>query len=236
MAKFEVKDHLLYQDGKQVNFVKSPNTGGALIATLGVVHYDAANNDTAAINWMASPASKVSAHLHISRSGKVTQQVKFNVVAWHAGKSEWKGKSGLNAYSIGIELQNSGKQEYTEIQIQTLIDVCKSLNLTYKLTEWVGHSDISPGRKVDPGEQFPWDKFRSGMYQSGAECKDIRLVKQSLNLRSGAGTHHKIITVLPEGTEVQVLSSDNQWSVVFITNTKQTGWLNNTYLSNSINQ
>lgn len=224
-----IKDHFLYNsDGTKVNYVPSPNTGGKLNPIYGVVHYDAAANETSAINWMASKESKVSAHLHISRTGKVTQQVPFNVVAWHAGKSEWQGLSGLNSYSIGIELQNTGKQTYTDVQIAKLVEVVKALNASYPIKEWVGHSDISPGRKQDPGPQFPWDSFKAGVY--GNDCKDMRTTSADLNLRKGAGTNHDIITTLPKDSKVQVLNTTGDWSLVFIANTNQTGWVNNKYL------
>lgn len=144
-----------------VVFKPTPNKGGVITPKYIVMHYDAASNATSAINWMSDPKSKVSAHLHISREGVVTQLVDFNIKAWHAGISTWKGISGLNDHSIGIELQNSGSQEYTDVQIQKAIEVCEALVKNYPIKEIIGHSDIAPKRKVDPGKQFPWVRFKS---------------------------------------------------------------------------
>lgn len=125
------------------------------------MHYDAAPNATSAVNWMTNPASKVSAHLHISRDGVVTQLAPFNFICWHAGQSKWNGLTGLNNYSIGIELQNTGKQDYTPVQIETALAISRALVDAYTLEDVLGHSDISPGRKIDPGVMFPMNRFKA---------------------------------------------------------------------------
>lgn len=107
---------------------------------------------------------KVSAHLLIKRSGEITQYVAFNKRAWHAGKSEYKGRQKCNDFSIGIELEGIETQEYTDVQYQQLAFVCKTLLLHYpglSTKDIVGHSNIAPGRKIDPGESFHWDNFLS---------------------------------------------------------------------------
>lgn len=225
----KVKDHLLYDDsGNKVTYKQSPNHGGIISPTYGIIHYDASPNAIGAISWMLSPKSKVSAHLHITRDGKITQLLALNTKGYHAGESKWKDIVGLNSHSIGIELQNSGTQDYTDIQLKALVEVCKALNEAYSIKEWLGHNDISPGRKIDPGVQFPWMWFRE---QIGEKCKDLRYTTSDLNLRVGAGTQYSKITVLPKGTEVQVLSTEGDWSLVFIANSKHTGWLSNKYLT-----
>lgn len=228
---YSVKQNLLFLDGQQVKFVRSPNIGGIITPIFGIIHYDASQTQSGAVQWMTmkhkDPNQNVSAHLSIGRDGSVIQMVPFNIKAWHAGISKWKGYDGLNSYSIGIELQNTGKQKYTDIQMNVLIEVCSALTAAYKLREWVGHSDISPGRKVDPGPMFDWSAFRVGKRD---ECKDIRQTKQDLNLRESGSPTGKLITTLPKDTTVQVLSTDGSWSIVFLEKTKQTGWVNNTYL------
>lgn len=109
---------------------------------------------------------KVSAHLLIKRTGELVQYVPFNKRAWHAGVSEYKGRQKCNDFSIGIELEGSENQQYTEKQYQQLILVSKALidhypNLSTQTI--VGHSDISPGRKTDPGESFRWDVLKEGL-------------------------------------------------------------------------
>lgn len=143
-----------------VRYVPTKNVGGRITPIFIVMHYDAASNATSAINWMCNPKSEVSAHLHISREGVITQLAPFTTKCWHAGKSSWKGYVGLNSYSIGIELQNDGIQEYTEIQLAKAEAVCRALVKKYRIKEIVGHSDIAPGRKADPGKHFPIERFK----------------------------------------------------------------------------
>ena len=162
----QIKKHILYENGQPVKYISTPNTSGVLKPVYLIVHYDAAPNNTSAINWMTNPASKVSAHLHIDRVGNIVQLVPFNVVAWHAGKSNWNGKSDLNWLSIGVELQNTGSQDYTHEQIEALTRVSKLLVEWYDLKEILGHSDVSPGRKIDPGKQFPMECLRERVYNN----------------------------------------------------------------------
>jgi AmpD protein len=105
----------------------------------------------------------VSSHLLIRREGEIIQFVPFNKRAWHAGISEFQGVRDCNDFSIGIELEGSDHQPFTEIQYAVLASVTKLLLAYYPLLNRdriVGHSDIAPGRKSDPGPHFEWDKFR----------------------------------------------------------------------------
>lgn len=105
---------------------------------------------------------KVSAHLLIRRDGELVQYVSFDQRAWHAGVSEYQGRQRCNDFSIGIELEGSVNQPYRESQYRQLADVAKRLLANYpKLNRQriVGHSDIAPGRKDDPGPWFDWQKF-----------------------------------------------------------------------------
>jgi len=165
MAKFTVKNNILYQNGVKVIQRPSPNHGGIITPKYTIIHYTASSTAEGAITWMQSKQSKVAAHLHIDRMGNVVQLLPLNVRGYHAGVSEWKGIIGMNSCSIGIELQNTGSQEYTPIQLQQNIDVCKALNISYPIKEILGHSDISPGRKTDPGKQFPMDKLRLEVFK-----------------------------------------------------------------------
>ncbi|NNM58358.1 MAG: 1,6-anhydro-N-acetylmuramyl-L-alanine amidase AmpD [Legionellales bacterium] len=106
---------------------------------------------------------KVSAHLFIRREGQIIQFVSFHKRAWHAGKSEFAGRSGCNDFSIGIELEGADDIPYTLIQYTTLKDICILLRQSYaRITNdrIVGHSDIASGRKTDPGSAFEWEFFR----------------------------------------------------------------------------
>jgi AmpD protein len=109
---------------------------------------------------------KVSAHILIKRSGEMTQYVAFNQRAWHAGLSEYKGRSRCNDFSIGIELEGFESTEYSEQQYLQLSSLIAALinhypNLSFE--HIVGHSDIAPGRKTDPGESFDWQQLRSAL-------------------------------------------------------------------------
>jgi AmpD protein len=107
---------------------------------------------------------KVSAHLLIRRSGEVVQFVPFHQRAWHAGVSRWDGRERVNDFSIGIELEGSDEMPFEDIQYQTLARVTRALMQAYPgITgdRIVGHADIAPGRKTDPGPFFDWPRYRA---------------------------------------------------------------------------
>ncbi|MFK7865150.1 MAG: 1,6-anhydro-N-acetylmuramyl-L-alanine amidase AmpD [Pseudohongiellaceae bacterium] len=109
---------------------------------------------------------KVSAHLLINREGTVTQYVPFEKKAWHAGQSVFGGRDNCNDYSIGIELEGTDFEDFTDSQYEVLVRVVKSLQQEYpqiSLDRIVGHSDIAPGRKTDPGPFFSWSKLRNAL-------------------------------------------------------------------------
>ena len=103
---------------------------------------------------------KVSSHLMISRQGNITQYVPFNQRAWHAGDSEFNGRANCNDFSIGIELEGCDDQPYEKVQYRTTVEVIQAIKSHWKNindSHIVGHSDIAPGRKTDPGPAFDWD-------------------------------------------------------------------------------
>ncbi|SMN12105.1 N-acetylmuramoyl-L-alanine amidase AmpD [uncultured Candidatus Thioglobus sp.] len=102
---------------------------------------------------------EVSAHLLIKRNGSVVQFVPFDKRAWHAGRSSFKGRENCNDFSIGIELEGADDIDYTDEQYQMLNKTIKTLKSQYSLTDIVGHSEIAPGRKTDPGAAFDWSKI-----------------------------------------------------------------------------
>ena len=119
-------------------------------------------SERACIKRLISKKSKVSTHYLINKKGDVKSMVDEKNIAWHAGKSKWKNCINLNNRSIGIELVNKGHQfgyeKFSKQQILKLILLCKYLIKKYKIkkTNILGHSDIAPLRKKDPGEKFPW--------------------------------------------------------------------------------
>jgi len=109
---------------------------------------------------------RVSAHLLIQRNGAVTQFVPFDKRAWHAGESNYKGRTVCNNFSIGIELEGADDEPYADNQYHTLTGVVRCLLHRYdglSAEAIVGHSDIAPNRKTDPGPAFDWQRFRSAL-------------------------------------------------------------------------
>jgi AmpD protein len=108
-------------------------------------------------------AIRVSSHLVVRRDGAVTQYVKFNERAWHAGKSMYEGREACNDFSIGVELEGADTVPYEEAQYSALADAVAALCAAYPRLSpdrLVGHSDIAPGRKTDPGPAFDWPYAR----------------------------------------------------------------------------
>ncbi|MDH4127596.1 MAG: N-acetylmuramoyl-L-alanine amidase [Spirochaetota bacterium] len=104
------KNHrLIFNDSQDVNYVQSPNHGGIITPEYLVIHFTAGRDLSSSVKWLTNPRSRASAHLVIGRDGTVTQLIPFNIKAWHAGKSSWRNRVGLNNYSIGIELDNAGR-------------------------------------------------------------------------------------------------------------------------------
>lgn len=109
---------------------------------------------------------RVAAHLLIRRNGEIIQFVPFHKRAWHAGKSCFAGREACNDFSIGIELEGADDIPYEEVQYEKLLEVSQILLNTYtdiKPQNILGHSDIAPGRKTDPGPAFDWDRYRSAL-------------------------------------------------------------------------
>lgn len=113
---------------------------------------------------------RVSSHLAIRRSGAVTQYVKFMERAWHAGKSSFRGRSACNDFSVGIELEGTDTLPYEDAQYLALSEVVVALCAAYpdlSPERLVGHSDIAPGRKTDPGPVFDWPRIRRLIAEAG---------------------------------------------------------------------
>ena len=130
-----------------------------------IIHYTGMQSEVESIKRLKNPLYKVSCHYLINRKGEAIQMVRDNHVAWHAGKSKWKKYVNLNNISLGIELVNKGHefgyQNFSSKQINSLIKLCKKIKKKYviKKENFLGHSDIAPLRKNDPGKKFPWMKL-----------------------------------------------------------------------------
>ena len=128
-----------------------------------IIHYTGMKKEFAAIKRLQDPKSKVSSHYLIKRNGEIINLVPDLFEAWHAGTSSWKHFKSINKNSIGIEITNPGHQHgYKKFSKKQIFSLQKLLNILvkkYKIKKKyiLGHSDISPGRKKDPGEKFPWE-------------------------------------------------------------------------------
>jgi N-acetylmuramoyl-L-alanine amidase len=127
-----------------------------------IFHYTGMKTEKAAINRLTDIESRVSAHYLIKQNGEIITLVPDLYTAWHAGKSVWKNYSSLNKDSIGIEIVNPGHdinyKKFSKIQLAALVRLSKFLIKKYRINSKniLGHSDIAPERKKDPGEKFPW--------------------------------------------------------------------------------
>lgn len=175
--------------------VRSPNVGDYHSPDTIVLHYTAGGNAESAVSHLINPLTEVSAHLVVSRDLRIFQLTPFNRIAWHAGKSKWKGRESLNRYSIGVEIENAGKLDYLDgkfiswfgkeyqenevisakhqnsdknefwhlfdrKQLDLTLEICRLLIPTYNIKEIVGHDEIAPDRKIDPGPAFPMEEFK----------------------------------------------------------------------------
>ncbi len=140
--------HSIKRKSKQIKFL--------------IFHYTGMKKESEAINRLTKLQSEVSSHYFIKDNGDIILMVPDLYIAWHAGKSSWKNYKSLNKYSIGIEINNPGHKfnykKYSSKQINSILNLSKYLIKKYKIKKKniLGHSDIAPYRKKDPGEKFPW--------------------------------------------------------------------------------
>ena len=148
-----------------------------------IFHYTGMKREQDAIKKLTSSQSKVSSHYLIKKNGDIVIMVPDLYIAWHAGKSSWKNFESLNKNSIGIELSNSGHDNnytnFTKKQIVSILKLSKFLMKKFNISSKniLGHSDIAPFRKKDPGEKFPWkylSKYKIGIWYNLPK-KDLKL-------------------------------------------------------------
>jgi len=151
----------------------SPNFGerrGFARPDMLVLHYTGMVSGQAAEDWLCDPRSEVSCHYVVHEDGRVVQLVPETSRAWHAGKSSWHGETDINSHSVGIEIVNPGHSfgypPFPRRQITAVIALCRDIIARNAIpaARVLGHSDVAPGRKVDPGEKFPWGRLsRAGI-------------------------------------------------------------------------
>ncbi|MEM6812452.1 MAG: N-acetylmuramoyl-L-alanine amidase [Pseudomonadota bacterium] len=125
-----------------------------------ILHYTGMQSAEDAFARLCDQSSEVSAHYTVDEEGKIYQHVNEEHRAWHAGKSAWQNDHSLNKNSIGIEIVNPGHEfgyvPFPKEQINAVIDLCKKIQIDHDIEYVLGHSDVAPERKLDPGELFPW--------------------------------------------------------------------------------
>lgn len=242
-------------------FRRSPNRGAKFEAALPdtvVVHYTAGATLDSAVKTLSDPASQASAHVVIDRDGSIVQLVELDTIAWHAGRSRHLNRSGLNRFSIGIEIVNAGRLKrtaagelltwsggrieprdavelvhrnesapawwhvYTEAQIDSTFELARKLIEGLGIRHIVGHEEIAPGRKSDPGPAFPLDQMRARLLGSQRNVdEDVDELTQGitgvvtaslLNTRSAPSIGSQLVSApLRRGTAVTVIESRPGW-------------------------
>lgn len=123
-----------------------------------VIHYTAMQSAAAALRALCDPAREVSAHYLIAEDGEVLSLVPEAMRAWHAGVGRWGAVTDVNSHSIGVELANDGFSPFAAAQIDALTDLLKGIRARWNIRpeRVIGHADMAPGRKIDPGRRFDW--------------------------------------------------------------------------------
>jgi N-acetylmuramoyl-L-alanine amidase len=143
----------------------SPNFGerrGTPTPDMIVLHYTGMESGQGAEDWLADERSQVSSHYLVHEDGAVVQLVREADRAWHAGVSSWRGMSDINSCSVGIEIVNPGHslgyRDFPDVQIAAVTALCRDIAVRQAVApeRILAHSDVAPGRKIDPGERFPW--------------------------------------------------------------------------------
>ena len=126
-----------------------------------ILHHTGDADAKQALGTLTRTAAQVSAHYLVARDGTLFYLVDELKRAWHAGPAYWGGELDMNSASIGIELDNDGAKPYADAQIETLLALLADLKERYRIpaANFIGHGDIAPGRKVDPGVNFPWKRL-----------------------------------------------------------------------------
>lgn len=131
-----------------------------------IIHHTAQDSCEQTLRTFAKPETQVSAHYLICKDGTVTHLLNDYLRAWHAGASRWGSNRDINSSSIGIELDNNGRDSFPEVQIHSLLVLLDTLSKRYQIpsANYLGHADIAPGRKNDPSAFFPWKRLADSSF------------------------------------------------------------------------
>lgn len=187
-----------------------------------VLHYTGMETGQAAIDRLCDPDAKVSAHYVVEEDGNIIQMVEEKDRAWHAGVSSWNGLSDINSASIGIEIVNGGHDyglpDFPQEQIGAVLwlsqDIIKRHNIEARNV--VGHSDVAPGRKIDPGEKFPWHLLASegiGLWPQNI-VEDQRILFETGDRDRGISAAQMGLANIGYGVEVTGVMDENMIALI----------------------
>lgn len=262
-----IENHLIDSIASEVRLVEGKDSGpfAAGQPDTIIIHYTASDTYDATLRALVDPKHRASAHVLIGRDGKIGQLVPFNTIAWHAGKSSWGARQGLNYCSIGIEIVNAGPLErkgdgyvswwgkqygadevvqathrnetkpghwhrYSIEQTIAVRELCVCLARFYGITEILGHEEIAPGRKQDPGPAFDLDGLRKDVLgKDTSERGSMVVAADTLNVRQGPGSNHPLAgDPLTRGTKTRILDRQGGWTRVEVV---RQGWVADQFLS-----
>ena len=182
-----------------------------------IFHYTGMRNEKEAISQLTNIKSKVSSHYLIKTNGDILTLVPDSYVAWHAGLSSWKKYKSINKYSIGIEISNPGHEysykKFKKKQIKSVLKLSSLLIKKYKIKSnfILGHSDISPDRKKDPGEKFPWKYLSKNKIGFWHNLNEKKLVKNRNQKIDKSDKDKFIKNILKLGYPKNILYNKNEY-------------------------
>lgn len=158
-----------------------------------VLHYTAMADAAQARLWLCDPHAEVSAHWLIHEDGKTEALVPEQRRAWHAGAGSWQGRSDVNSWSIGVEIANPGDRPFPVRQMDAVADLLRGIMARWRIgpDAVIGHSDMAPGRKIDPGPRFDWARLaHEGLALPAGQGPDLPLAPSLDRIGYPAVDHH----------------------------------------------
>jgi N-acetylmuramoyl-L-alanine amidase len=185
------------------------------------MHYTGMQTCEAAVTRLTDPVARVSSHYTVDEDGTIYRHVAEKMRAWHAGVSHWRGATDINSRSVGIEIVNPGHEfgyrAFPDVQIEAVMRLSQGIVSRHAIParNVIGHSDIAPGRKTDPGELFPWKQFANaglGVWVEAKVGREASLARPDTGARVGElqmllvryGYGLEVTSVYDEPTEIVV--------------------------------
>lgn len=204
-----------------------------------ILHYTGMKTAEDALDRLTDKASQVSAHYTIDEDGAIYKHVNEDQRAWHAGKSYWQGGTNINAVSVGIEIVNKGHEfgyvEFPKVQIKAVQDLCLEIMSRYQIEHVLGHSDVAPDRRQDPGELFPWHalaKAGIGVWPDHSDnVSDIDVVSSLKSYGYGNFDDNDLITAFQRHYVPEVFEQGTVGQVCDLTKSRLSALISNHLIS-----